>query len=152
MFVQARPTCGAAPVKIEGTKDPTTRLRALSEDNAAETFLIGIIPTEKPAEAEARVHAMFAASKLRSGWFAPTTELLSYVQINAQQAISGLLGDLKRHSHPDGVTTIEEIAAHLGVSVSTVRRMVKAGQIPYLRAGRQLKFIPADVVASLQRG
>lgn len=151
IFVQARPACGPALVRIEGTRDPITRLRAISEDNAVETFLIGLVPTETPAEAEAQLRESFKPSIVRGRWFASSADLMGFIQFNAQPALNQLLGQLRPHSHPHGTTTIEEIAQHLNVSVSTVRRMVKDGQIPYLRAGRQLRFIPADVVASLQK-
>jgi excisionase family DNA binding protein len=39
----------------------------------------------------------------------------------------------------------------LGVSVPTVRRLVKAGEIPFLRLGKALRFVAADVLASLDR-
>jgi excisionase family DNA binding protein len=151
IFVQARPACGPALVRIEGTRDPVARLRALAEDNAVETFLIGLINTDKPVETEARLRETFKPSVVRGRWFAANADLMGFIQFNAQTALNDLLGQLRPHSHPTGTTTIEEIAQHLNVSVSTVRRMVKDGQIPYLRAGRQLRFIPADVVASLQK-
>jgi excisionase family DNA binding protein len=35
--------------------------------------------------------------------------------------------------------------------VPTVRRLVKNGEIPHLRMGKALRFVPADVIASLER-
>lgn len=152
LFVQAR-LPGAAPlIRIEGTRDPVGRLRALSDDNAAETFLVGLMPTETPDSTEATLKDTFKSAVVRGSWYQSTNELLTYVQQHGQQAISDLLAQLKPHSHPSGAATIEELAGHLNVSVSTVRRMVKAGTIPYLRTGRQLRFIPDDIVASLQAG
>lgn len=150
LFVQARTPGGPSPIRIEGTRDPVARLRAMSEDNAAETFLIGLMKTDTPDITEASVRTQFQGAALRGRWYQPTNELMSFIQINGQTAISELLGQLRPHSHPSGTATIEEVAEHLNVSVSTVRRMVKAGTIPYLRTGRQLRFIPDDIVASLQ--
>ena len=151
MFVQAKPSCGPSLVRIEGTRDPVTRLRALADDNAVETFLIGLVNTDDPAAAEARLRQTFEPSIVRGRWYSSSQDLMGYIQFNAQAKLNELLGQLRPHSHPNGTMTIEEIADHLHVSVSTVRRIVRDGQIPYLRAGRQLRFVLADVVASLQK-
>lgn len=45
--------------------------------------------------------------------------------------------------------TIEEVARLLHVSVTTVRRLVAAGQIPEIRIGRLIRFHP-DVVRQLR--
>lgn len=151
IFVQARPSCGPALIRIEGTRDPVARLRALAEDNAVETFLIGLVPTETPTEAEAQLRETFRPALVRGRWFSSSVDLLGFVQQHAQPALNALLGQLRPHSHPQGTVPIEEIATLLNVSVSTVRRMVKNHEIPYLQAGRQLRFVPADVVATLQK-
>ena len=41
--------------------------------------------------------------------------------------------------------TIGEVARLLQVSEKTVRRWVAAGKLPCLRAGRVLRFLPADL-------
>lgn len=41
--------------------------------------------------------------------------------------------------------TLPEVADILRTSEKTVRRLVAAQQLPCLRLGRQLRFIPADV-------
>lgn len=148
LFVQAR--CDGN-VRIEGTKQPSDRLKALAENNSSETHLIGLLrDVVDPALVEADLHARFAASRVRGRWFQPSVELLTFIQTDGQAALHELLGGMRPHSHPEGTITVEELAAHLNVSVATVRRMVKAGTVPYLRTGRQLRFLAADVVASLQ--
>lgn len=147
LFVQER---ASSMIKIEGTKSPAERLLAISDDNSAETFLIGLIHVDDPSRVESDLGVRFA--RARGRWFHATPELVGFIQNNAQLALHQLLEGLRPHSHPSGTITIEEIAEHLDVSVSTVRRMVKAGKVPYLRAGNQLRFLAADVVASLQGG
>jgi excisionase family DNA binding protein len=44
----------------------------------------------------------------------------------------------------------QELAARLGVSVKTVRRLVAAGELPTLRVGGQLRFDEADLEAWLE--
>ncbi len=151
LFVQARPVCGPTAIRIEGTKDPAARLNALSDDNAVETFLAGVIETTEPAAAEAHLAEMFRPFHLRGKWFSATNELMGYIQLNAQQVLVQKLSELRTHSHPDNTMTIEQIAEHLHVSTRTIRRMVDDGTIPHLRAGRQLRFMPGDVVASLRK-
>lgn len=43
--------------------------------------------------------------------------------------------------------TIDEVRSRLKVSVSTVRRLVRAGKLPAYLVGGQLRFKPAEVTA-----
>jgi excisionase family DNA binding protein len=45
--------------------------------------------------------------------------------------------------------TLREIARNLGVSKSTLWRMVQAGRIPYFKVGKQLRFDILAVRAAL---
>ncbi len=50
--------------------------------------------------------------------------------------------------------TLDELATHVGVKVSTVRQWVKRGFIPrdtYIRAGNTYRFCVEDVVAALRK-
>lgn len=50
--------------------------------------------------------------------------------------------------------TLDELAAHVGVKISTVRQWVKRGFVPretYIKAGNTYRFCLEDVVASLRR-
>ncbi len=152
MFVQVNPPSGQGPIKIEGVKagQLATRLRQLAADNAFEATLVGLIATPTPAEHASAIGEQYA-THIHDGWFEPTADLIAFIQHTAQGPIQELLAQ----THPGGLSEtpvdIEQMAEILGVSVPTVRRMVKAEQIPYLRFGRVYRFVPADVIASLQR-
>ncbi|HSH77318.1 MAG TPA: helix-turn-helix domain-containing protein [Herpetosiphonaceae bacterium] len=45
---------------------------------------------------------------------------------------------------------IEAAATCLGVSVSTVRRLVRTGDLPAFRVGRQLRFRPEEIDAYIE--
>ena len=154
MFVQVTSPYGPGPIKIEGVEGDkiASRLRALAVDNAYEAMLIGLITTTTPAEHARALAEQFASTHLHDGWFNPSPGLLAFIQHSGQAAIVELLGRthpgaLDEHSSVD----IDEIARMVGVSVKTIRRMVQADEIPYLRWGRVLRFVPADVIGSLQR-
>jgi excisionase family DNA binding protein len=153
VFVQCRPPAGLAPIKIEGirARDFIPRTRALNLDSPFETHLIGLLPTDAPQELELALHGRFAEEHLRDGWFTPSGHLANFIDESATDTLRGLLALVHPAAVEDGgAVSIEEMAELLGVAVVTVRRMVKAEQIPHLRWGRTLRFIPSDVFASLQ--
>lgn len=154
MFVQvAPPVGGAGPIKIESVRGAqlATRLREIAADNAYEAFIIGLTPTEAPDELVQVIHEQFAPVLLHHDWFEPTIDLLTFIQHTAQDAMQELLAQTRPGGVPDGAVDIEAIAEFLGVSVPTVRRAVKDGKIPHFRMGKALRFVPADVLASLER-
>jgi excisionase family DNA binding protein len=154
MFVQVNTPDGAlGPILIEGVRGSkiAERLNQLARDNAFDAMLIGLMETTTPDEHAAQIAAQCEAAHLHDHWYAPTTELLAFVQHVGQRAMVELL----ELAHPGALGTapvdIDEMARILGVSVVTVRRMIKANEIPFLKAGRIYRFIPADVIASIQR-
>jgi excisionase family DNA binding protein len=154
MFIQVNlPVGGQGPIKIEGVKGAqiAPRLRAIASDNAFDAMLIGLIETTTPDEYAKAISAQYAGAHMHDEWYEPTADLIAFIQHAAQGAITSLLAQ----AHPGTLSTtpvdINEMARQLDVSVPTVRRMVKAGEIPCLRWGQWLRFVPADVVASLQR-
>jgi helix-turn-helix protein len=159
IFVQTNPPTGNnGPILIEGVRghDISTRLHALSRDNAYETMLIGLIESQTPEQHAAAIIEQYAiVGHMHDSWYMPTADLLAFIHHVAQKSIQELLSQM----HPGGLSTehvdIEQMATILDVSVPTVRRMVKNNIIPYLRWGTTgsspLRFVPADVVATLQR-
>lgn len=56
---------------------------------------------------------------------------------------SGPLGD-------DRLATVAEVAAHMRVSNMTVYRLIKSGQLPALRVGKNFRIRGRDLVAYLE--
>jgi excisionase family DNA binding protein len=46
--------------------------------------------------------------------------------------------------------TLEQMAHFLQVSKATVGRATRRGELPCVRVGNQLRFLPSDVIAVLQ--
>jgi excisionase family DNA binding protein len=154
MFVQtANPPTGFGPIKIEGVRGTqiATRLREISAENAFDTYIIGLTPTETPDELANVIHTQFASALLHHDWFEATLDLISFIQHTAQDALESLLAQARPGGVPDGAVDIETIAGFLGVSVPTIRRAVKAREIPFFKMGKAYRFVPADVLASLER-
>ncbi len=154
MFVQVNPPVGGAgPIKIEGVagKQLGERIAQLAADNAFDTVLIGLVPTEiRPHDHARAIAEQYADAHLHDGWFQPTPGLLAFIQHTGLDAIQELLARTHPGALSDSPVDIDTMASILGVSVVTVRRMVKAEQIPYLRVGLALRFVPADVIATLR--
>lgn len=149
MFMQAL-QIGVMPIRIEGIHgaDLLARLSTLTDDNFAEIQLVGIIPSDAPERDALAIANEFAPYQIRGWWFEPKPPLLSYIE---EQSV---LSQLLMQTHPGGLSDapvgIEDIADVIGVSVPTVRRMIKANEIPYLKFGRIYRFVPNDVLASLR--
>src|SRR4029079_19084313 len=62
-------------------------------------------------------------------------------------AHSGMKPRLERPTTLPNLVDIDALAAHLGVSVRHVRRLVAERRIPYLKWGHLLRFHPAQIAA-----
>ena len=151
MFVQAV-VPPLLPIRIEAVhgRDLIARLAALA-DNFCETQLIGLLESQAPEEDAEYIANEFAAYQIKGWWFESHPSLLTFIQTDAQSVLPELLARTRPGGLSDAPVDIEDIAKVLGVSVPTVRRMVKAGEIPFLKFGRQYRFVPADVLASLRQ-
>ena len=47
--------------------------------------------------------------------------------------------------------TIEEVAAHLNISVSNMRRLVVNGTVPSIKLGRQYRIFESDLIMFLKQ-
>lgn len=153
MFVQVQPPIGVGPVKIEGVrgKHIGERLAQLAADNAFDTMLIGLIPTtNSPHDHANAIAQQYASAHLHDGWFTPDPGLLAFIQHAGLPAIQELLAQTHPAALAEEPVGIDELAEMLGVAPITIRRMVKAEQIPYLRVGLALRFVPRDVIATLR--
>jgi excisionase family DNA binding protein len=154
MFVQvSAPGVGAGPILIEGVRgsEISRRLSQLARDNAYEAMLIGLMETITPDEHAQQIREQLEAAHLHDHWFAASNDLLAFIQAVGQHAIQELLAQTFPGGLSQAPVDIEEMAKILGVSVPTIRRMIKAEEIPYLKFGRVYRFVPADVIASIQR-
>lgn len=48
--------------------------------------------------------------------------------------------------------TYAEMARAIGISEANLRQMVHRRQIPYVKLGRRVRFIPEDIAAWLKQG
>jgi len=154
MFLQAvLPSGGAGPIKIEGVhgKKLANQLGAIARMNALEIQLVGLLPSVDPDLHAMEIGNDFSQVHLHDGWFEPHAYLVGYIQQTAQAPLKQLLEQLHPGSLDKEPVSIEEMAEILGVSVVTIRRAIKAEQIPYMKLGRTYRFVPADVLATLSR-
>jgi excisionase family DNA binding protein len=77
------------------------------------------------------------------GRVSPTKELIIGLQEQVM-ALTGAVRSLEQRL-PSRVVSVEEAARHLSVSVQTIRRWCKAGLLPYVRRGRELRIDLAKV-------
>lgn len=155
MFVQVNPPKGGVgPILIEGVKGHRLggALGELARRNAFDPMLIGLLETAQPEQYAHAIKSQYDHDRLHDDWFEPSPSLLGYIQQNAQQALQELLAATHPGAFSQQPVGIDEIAAMLGVSVKTVRRMIDKQQIPYLRNGNgPYRFVPADVLGSVRR-
>lgn len=151
MFLQAvYPGERMGPIKIEGIKGSrlAERLNTIARDSPCEVRLIGLLPTA--IDPQVHVEGLtFDLECIHDQWFSPTVELIEYVASSAQESITLLLKQTQPGALDGQLVDIKEIAELIGVSVPTVRRMIKANEIPYLRFGWEYRFVPNEVLASL---
>jgi excisionase family DNA binding protein len=153
MFVLVTPPNGGiGPILIEPVRGQqiAARLGELARDNAYDTFMIGLIETTAPEETASAIRAQYATKQLHHNWYESTADLLAYIQHVAQGPIRQLLEQTHPGAMSQAMVGLEELMQILGMSESTIRRMVKAEEIPFMRFGRVLRFVPAEVIASLQ--
>jgi excisionase family DNA binding protein len=151
MFLMVSPIPNAlGPIKIEGIKGKhiPNRLRALALDNPYEVKLIGLLPTQLPDEDAHEIANEFGAYQIHDWWFEPSLPLQNFISTSAQDELAVLIGQTQAGAL-DETVDIEQIAQLLGVSVPTVRRLIKAEKIPCFMQGKAYRFVVNDVMASL---
>lgn len=152
MFAQTRPPQNIGPIWIEAVTGAQIepRLGDLNRFSAYPTLLVGLVETAQPGDAASAIREQYAGKNLHHFWYEPTADLIAYIQHVAQGPIKQLLEQTHPGALSQGTVDVEGLMQILNVSESTIRRMVKADEIPYMRWGRTLRFVPADVIASLQ--
>lgn len=147
------PTGSLQPILIRGMRGGTIgrELAAIASANAYDVMIIGMIASDMPDEHALAIGAQYGGTHLHDGWYLPAADLLAYIQHVAQAALQDLLALVHPGAINEHVVDIEGVAAILGVSVSTVRRMLKDDPtFPRVRWGRVLRFVPADVIAHIR--
>jgi excisionase family DNA binding protein len=66
--------------------------------------------------------------------------------MRSEPILNGHGGPTRSATALEQLLTISELAERLSLSERTIRRMVGGGQLPCLRLGRQLRFVPGDVL------
>lgn len=151
MFVQVTPPSGIGPIKIEGVRGAKIgdRLLTISVENPYPAYLIGLVESQVPHEHARAIAEQFVSHHMHDGWFEPALALLQLIQHIGQRALAELLAQTRPGAVNDQIVDIDGIAAILGVSVTTVRRLVAADGIPHMRVGKQLRFSVSDVLAAM---
>lgn len=151
MFVQASsPSSSAIKIELVTGRNLGVRLNSIARDCPFETMLIGLATSPQPAQLAEQVAAQFADDHMHDGWFESSPALIGVVQAIGQHAMQELLSSTMPGAVSSDAVDADEMARLLDCSVPTVRRMVQRGQIPCMRSGRVLRFVPADVFASLR--
>lgn len=154
MFVQITPPSGIGPIKIEGVRGAKIgeRLLSMSIENPYPAYLIGLVEAPSPHQYAHAIAEQFTSHHMHDGWFEPTSALLQLIQHLGQPALAELLAQTRPGAVDGQIVDVDGIAAILGVSEKTVRRLVGADQIPHMRVGKQLRFVVADVLAAMSLG
>lgn len=152
VFLQAQIANGSGPIMIQGIRgrDLADRLAEIARDNASNVNLIGLVSSETPIEDAYTLANEFSAFQIHDWWFESSADLVAYIGREAQDALSIFLTQVHPGALSDAPVDIDEIAEIIGVSVPTVRRMIAAKKIPFLKFGRIYRFVPNDVIASLR--
>lgn len=154
MFLQAEyPGAGAGPIMIQGLqgKQLAPRLQMIAKLSPCDVQLVGLVTSQLPDEDAHALANEFSAYQLHDWWFEPCPELVQLITTTAQETLRILLAQTQPGGLSDAPVDAERMAAILDISVPTLRRMVTANEIPYLRVGRFHRFVPRDVIASLKQ-
>lgn len=153
VFLQtALPSGVASPIKIVAMRGSEIgdELRRISAANAYDVQIIGLIPSDQPDQQAAAIARQYGGH-LHDGWHTPSANLIAFIQHHGKAAIQDLLGQVHPAAIPDRVVDLKEMAQILKCAEVTVRRMIRAEEIPFLRTGEKYLFHPAEVLAALRR-
>jgi excisionase family DNA binding protein len=154
-FVEAE---GPGLIKIGATRDLTQRLATLTSENAVPVRLVGALAhRDAPAYAD-QLRRRFAAMCDHGDWFRPWAPLRAFlgglaaaVPATPSSPRPMAADEAFPFDAPPALLDAPALAAHLRVSTVTVRRWVRARQLPCIRVGRQLRFDVRDPVIAARR-
>ena len=157
-FVEA---AGPGLIKIGATRDLAQRLATLTSENAVPVRLVGALPhRDAPAYAD-QLRRRFAAMCDHGDWFRPWAPLRVFLGGLASATPATPVAPCAAgpaaadggfpFDAPMPLLDAADLAAHLRVSIVTVRRLVRARQLPCVRVGRQLRFDVRDPAIAARR-
>lgn len=155
VFLQtALPAGVPSPIRIVGLKrgaEISRELNRISELNAYEVQIIGLIPSTDPDLHVRAIAEQYASDHLHDGWYRPSADLIAFIAHHAKKGVQDLLDQVHPGAISEHVVDLRALAQLLNCSEVTIRRMIDRGEIPFMRAGRNYRFQPAEVIAALQR-
>lgn len=158
-FVEA---VGLGLIKIGATRDLAQRFATLTSENAGSVRLVGVVYHRDPAAYADQLRRRFAAMRDHGDWFRPWAPLRAFVDVVAPSvpdaprppspaAAAPAAFAAFAFEAPQPLLDAAALAAHLRVSIVTVRRLVRARQLPCVRVGRQLRFDVREPVIAARR-
>lgn len=157
-FVQCRPVPEMiGPIRIDSTTNLAARMNALMAANAFPLYLVGVVASDNPTEAEKQIKEKFKADRMHADWYRPSIELQHFIASVSKKGAASVIATspaplASPSATAEDARTIEQIASFLGTSVPTIRRMVRAGSIPYFRVGKRYLFWPKEVLEAIKMG
>ena len=165
-----RSTSGA--IRIGWTSNLQRRLALLSAENSDPVYLVGVIERKNPFEASrecTKVHWQFISVHLHDEWFLLSDELHAFIVANVKstshdsltdgvldappKTLRGLISssqaaleNMGTQEEEPRLLTMVQLAERFSLSTTTMRRYVKRKRIPFISAGRQLRFHYTSVV------
>lgn len=142
-------------VKIGVTTDLGRMLSSLRNTCPCSIAVLGILFSDRVRERKAQLHRQFIAEHAHGEWFRLSDKLRTWICDKAVSPESNLLSKARLADRTDidrllveaalePLIDIDRVAKALDVSVVTVRRYVRAHDIPFIRVGRQLRFYLGD--------
>lgn len=154
VFLQtALPAGVASPIKIVAMRgaDIGDEVRRIGAANAYQVQIIGLVSAADPDQLVREIAQRYAGPELHDGWYEASANLIAFIQYNAKAALHELLSRTHPAAVAEGLVDLKQMATILNCAEVTVRRMVHAQEIPFLRVGTKYVFHPAEVLAALRQ-
>lgn len=152
-FVEAE---GLGLVKIGATHDLQQRLATLTSENACKLKLLGVIAHRNPTSFASELKTRFSTLCAHDDWFRLRAALRAFVDralpsVKAQRSVEPEIQHFMFDTPAPPLLNVYDVAAYLGISAVTVRRLVRKRQLACVRVGRQLRFDIRDPSISARR-
>jgi excisionase family DNA binding protein len=115
-----------------GHGDPKRKLAELNATSPVELELVGAVD-EHPR----KILTRFAPLRARGAWHRVESDLADWITDHAL--------DPQDLIPTERMLNVKEAAERLGVARVTILRRVAAGDLPYVRIGKQLRFDPTEI-------